>query len=290
MTKDYKGVVLLKHKKSKYDYLEGKTLNNIQVLSKNTDVNKNGCFFNVKCLKCGKIYLKTAYSLLEDMNYSCGCVCYGEDLTNKKYGSLTVIRYLKTTSHGEKMWECKCDCGEYSYNTSNQLTKGYVTRCKKCSYKITGQKNSKPPKFSERLRECYVNMKTRVTNAKQDIHNRYINRNISMCKEWLDDYYAFEKWALENGYQENLTIDRIDNNGNYCPENCRWVDRKVQANNRRTNVILEYNGEKNTMAYWSEKLNIPYWYLQMNHNNKTMEEMLYEYNNSPRHKGKSRQA
>ena len=211
-----------------------------------------------------------------------------QNFVGKRFGNVIVEDFEKINNHHEKSWKCKCDCGNYTYLTTNQLIKGYVTRCRKCGNKIAGQKNSKQPKFSKRLYECYTNMKTRVTNEKQDDYNRYVNRGISMCDEWFNDYYSFEKWALENGYKDNLTIDRIDNNGNYEPSNCRWVDRKTQANNRRTNVILEYDNKKYTMANWSKKLNIPYWYLQMNHNNKTMEEMLYEYNNSSRHKRKSR--
>ena len=167
-----------------------------------------------------------------------------------------------------------------------ELTKGYVFRCIKCGIKAIALKNTKYKIYSKRLHECYVNMKTRVTNKKQDSYNRYVNRNISMCDEWFNDYSAFQKWALENGYQENLTLDRIDNNGNYCPENCRWVDRVIQANNRRTNVILEMNGIKDTMANWSKKLNIPYYILQRKHKNNSLEEIVDEYNNNPRYKRK----
>lgn len=210
-----------------------------------------------------------------------------KNFVGKKFGNVVVEDFDKINNHGEKCWKCRCDCGNYTFLTTNQLVKGYTKRCRKCGFKITGEKNSKPPKFSKRLYGCYVNMKTRVTNKKQDDYNRYINRGISMCSEWLNDYYSFEKWALENGYDENLTLDRIDNNGNYEPSNCRWVDRKTQANNRRTNVILEYNGEKDTMANWSKKLKIPYYYFQKNHKTKNMEEMVNGYNYRSRYQRKN---
>lgn len=273
-------------KPSKYNF-EGQTFNNIQVLKRNTDIQRNGCYYYVKCLKCNKIYTKSAYALTTDLNYSCGCKRYSPDLTNQRFGNLTVKEFVKINTHTEKVWKCQCDCGNYTNLSSNQLTKGYITRCKYCSWKATADRNRKPPIFSKRLKECYVNMKTRVTNPKQDTHNRYINRNISMCKEWMDDYYAFEKWALENGYDETLTLDRINNDGNYEPSNCRWVDRTIQANNRRTNVILEFNGIKDTMMNWSKKLNIPYYYLQRYRSKMTLEEINERYNNNSRFKGKA---
>lgn len=200
-----------------------------------------------------------------------------KDITNQRFGSLIVLEFVKVNSHRERIWKCKCDCGNYTYNSTNQLTKGHIFRCIKCGRKSSGIKKSKPKKYSKRLYECYVNMKTRVTNSKQDSHNRYINRNISMCKEWMEDYYTFEKWALENGYDETLTLDRINNDGDYEPSNCRWVDRTIQANNRRTNVILELNGIKDTMANWSKKLNIPYFYIQRYKNKLSLEEIITRY-------------
>lgn len=271
-----------------YD-ITGKTFNNIQVLERDKSNTKHGTYYFCKCLLCGNVFSKDSYSIRHDTNYSCGCIKYSLDLTGKKFNHLKVIKFIKVTNHNEKLWECKCDCGNVCYHTSNQLTKGYSKQCKKCGYKITAIKNAKPKKFSKKLVECYVNMKTRTTNKKQDKYNRYINRNITMCDEWLNDYYAFEKWALENGYQENLTIDRIDNNKGYSPDNCRWVDRIVQANNRRTNVCLEYNGKIKTMAQWSRELNIPYWKMQRYNQKKySVEKMIYEHNNHSRYKGKDR--
>lgn len=104
-----------------------------------------------------------------------------------------------------------------------------------------------------------------------------------MCPEWESDYCAFQTWALENGYREDLTIDRIDNNGNYEPSNCRFVSRNEQANNRRTNIYLTYNGTTDTMANWCKKLNLPYYYVQYRVNKgKNLEDILNEFNNGTR--------
>lgn len=280
----FRGVILAK---SISNELTNKQFNNILVLERDLS-KKNTSYYFCKCLKCGKIISKSKHSIIHGTNYSCGCLGYlDSDLKGKTFGPVKVLDFYKITPHKEKMWKCQCECGNICYKTSNQLTKGYALHCLECGHKITSLKTSKPKKHSQKLYECWINMKTRVTNKKQDTHNRYINRNIKMCDEWLKDYYIFEKWALENGYKDNLTIDRIDNNGNYCPENCRWVDRTIQANNRRTNVRLEYNNETKTMMEWSRELNIPYYYLQKFHKQKSMEEMVNGYKINSRHKRKS---
>ena len=100
------------------------------------------------------------------------------------------------------------------------------------------------------LRRCYI---------KEDIaYPRYGGRGIKMCDEWKNSFIAFYKWSCDNGYSDNLSIDRIDNNGNYCPENCRWADNYTQANNKRNNRVFEYKGKCLTLSEWCKILNIPY--------------------------------
>lgn len=89
-----------------------------------------------------------------------------------------------------------------------------------------------------RLGSIYHNMKTRCTNPNYDKYKYYGGKGISICGEWMNSYDAFEQWAIDNGYADGLTLERIDVNGNYCPENCTWVTRKEQANNRTTNHFL----------------------------------------------------
>lgn len=103
-----------------------------------------------------------------------------------------------------------------------------------------------------RLKNIYDLMIYRCTSPKYDKRNYYSERGISVCDKWVNSYDAFEEWALKNGYEDKLTIDRIDVNGNYCPENCRWVTRKEQANNRTSNHFVTWNGETKTIAQWSE--------------------------------------
>ena len=107
-----------------------------------------------------------------------------------------------------------------------------------------------------RLFRIWVHMRGRCNNPTDKRYADYGGRGISITKEW-DEYIAFKKWALQNGYSNNLTIDRIDNNGNYCPDNCRWVTNKVQCNNRRSNRIITIDGITMNEREWAEYLQIP---------------------------------
>lgn len=120
-------------------------------------------------------------------------------------------------------------------------------------------------KSNERIFWIWRDIKLRCYNQNTNGYSRYGGRGITVCEEWLGEHGAenFINWALQNGYTDNLTIDRIDTNGNYEPSNCRWVTKKEQANNRRSNRILEYKGKKQTMKQWADELGINYSTLKM---------------------------
>lgn len=103
-----------------------------------------------------------------------------------------------------------------------------------------------------RLFRIWTSMKNRCHNVRAHAYSQYGGRGISVCEEWRNDVVAFKNWAMDNGYADHLTIDRIDVNDDYSPHNCRWVSYKTQQNNRRNNVIIEYNGETHTLAEWEE--------------------------------------
>ena len=110
----------------------------------------------------------------------------------------------------------------------------------------------------ERLYETWKNMKRRCYDPTNKRAKFYSEKGVRVCDEWLDDYSAFREWAMANGYNDNLTLDRIDNDGDYCPANCRWATAKIQANNQSRNRLLTYMGETLTMSEWADKLGITY--------------------------------
>ncbi len=109
----------------------------------------------------------------------------------------------------------------------------------------------------ERLKICWKNMRQRCNNPNFTYYRNYGGRGIRICDEW-SDYAAFEKWALANGYNDSLTLDRIDTNGNYEPSNCRWATMKTQANNKRNNRLITINGKTQTASQWADELGVNY--------------------------------
>lgn len=108
----------------------------------------------------------------------------------------------------------------------------------------------------ERLYAIWLRMRQRCNSPSDQKYSYYGGRGIRVCKEWNSDYSSFRSWALENGYSEGLTLDRIDNDGDYHPDNCRWATRKEQANNRRSNHVLTLNGETKTLSEWMDATGI----------------------------------
>jgi len=180
------------------------------------------------------------------------------DLENQKFGKLTVLKRVedKILPCGQKrtQWLCICECGKQVIISAENLKIGKTKSCG-CLRKETSKEiNLQHGLAKTRINNIYHNMKRRCKNK----NNKYYGeRGIAVCSEW-QNFESFYNWAINNGYQDNLTIDRIDNNGNYEPANCRWVTYVKQNNNRRSNHYIEYNGIKHSIAEWSKILNINY--------------------------------
>jgi hypothetical protein len=154
---------------------------------------------------------------------------------------------------------CRCDCGTEKTIAKNALTTGKVVSCgckrQECFNELNAKK--RVPQYYVNLLHIYNGMKARCYDPKSIRYNRYGGRGISICDEWLNDINVFRKWAIDNGYHPGLSIDRIDNDGNYCPENCRWVEPSEQLCNYSKNVYVEFNGKRQTLAQWSRELGMP---------------------------------
>jgi len=180
------------------------------------------------------------------------------DISNKKYGKLTAIKkafYKK----GKSYWVFRCDCGNEKIIIKDNVVKGQTKSCgclQKEIAKITQLKNRAIHKKSRtRLYNVYSAIKARCYNKNVNNYNRYGGRGITVCDEWKNNFMSFYNWAIKNGYKENekrglCTIDRIDNNGNYCPENCRFVNNTIQARNTRKNHNITINNETKTLTEW----------------------------------------
>lgn len=178
---------------------------------------------------------------------------------NDRFGNLVVVsiaeRKSKTDLH--KYYICKCDCGKEIIVRSTCLRLGQ--KCCGCENKKTFLKNiKKHGMYGTRIYRIWNGILSRTKYKSKKEKDCYWGRGIKVCEEWSNDFLSFYNWAMENGYNDNLTIDRIDVNGNYCPENCRWITKKEQANNRRTNKNLTINGETKTISQWSEYFNMSY--------------------------------
>ena len=175
------------------------------------------------------------------------------DLTNHRFGRLFVVK-----KHGHKgkavAWLCKCDCGEEVVVRGNDLRRGVTQSCGCLHNEVFAERSTRHGLHGTRLYNIWGLMVQRCYNKETPCYDDYGGRGIDICPEWRESFQAFYEWSMGNGYRENLTIDRIDNDKGYFPGNCRWVTRKAQANNTRRNHYITYNGETHTLAEWAEAL------------------------------------
>lgn len=189
------------------------------------------------------------------------------DMTGQKIGKLTVLKYLGTKGKGA-LWLCKCDCGNECKKYGGQLRKmlgvscGCDTRQKQIDIAHRTIAKTKHGDCFSRLYFVWLDMRARCNNPKDISYHNYGAKGVTVCNEWMHDYLNFKKWALKNGYNPDAkrgecTLDRIDNSKGYGPNNCRWVNARVQSNNRKNSYRIEYNGEIHTASEWSEITGIP---------------------------------
>ena len=184
-----------------------------------------------------------------------------KDLTGMTFGRLTVIKDTKKRKHGSIVWECECQCGNIVEATTDCLS-GSKTKSCGCLHKelrpqICKRTFTTHGQTKTKLYWVWQGIKRRCYSKKDKQYKDYGGRGISMTTEWKNDFCAFQKWAIQNGYKKGLTIERIDVNGNYEPNNCTWIPLRKQNMNRRTTHFLTYNEKTMSITEWANETGIP---------------------------------
>ena len=184
-----------------------------------------------------------------------------KDLTGERFSRLVVERRAENKG-SQTMWLCRCDCGRVTIVAAGHLKNGHTTSCGCFHNETVRRMMTTHGQTKTRLYKIWRSIIDRTTHPSHQKYKNYGGRGITFCDEWKD-FAVFREWAVDNGYADDLTIDRIDSNGNYEPSNCRWTTMKVQQNNRTNNHLITCNGETHTMKEWSEIRGIKYSTLSM---------------------------
>lgn len=197
-------------------------------------------------------------------------------VVGERHGRLQIVELIGRNKHGHMCVRCKCDCGNFTTKEATAVCNEVILSCG-CLQREASAKIFKTHGMTgTRIHNIWLSMISRCENEKNNRFYVYGGRGIKVCNEWRTDFQNFYDWAIANGYSDDLTIDRIDIDGNYCPENCRWATRKEQANNKSTNHLLEYKGKVKNIKEWSEYFgfNYKYFHEKLKKNNWSIQKVL----------------
>ena len=178
-----------------------------------------------------------------------------------RFGRLTIIKrtenYVSPKGVKASSWLCQCACGQYCIVVGSKLRSGHTQSCGCMQRDRACECSTKYEHTDHPLYGVWRHIIERCENPRGNSYKNYGGRGIAICTEWRSDFEAFYNWAISSGYTPGLSIDRIDVNGPYSPENCRFATRIQQGRNKRTNRLLEYRGEIKTLSEWAEIMGIP---------------------------------
>lgn len=177
-----------------------------------------------------------------------------KNIVGATFDNWYVLNIYQKGTNIQTKYLCKCTiCNSNKVVARTSLVKGVSTKCRSCS-----ASRSKRKWKTEKLRTIYKGIKQRCYDKKSSSYERYGKKGITICDEWLSDPLSFEKWALNNGYMDGLSIDRIDCNLGYSPSNCRWADITTQNNNRKNVHLITINNKTKSIAQWCKVFNVSY--------------------------------
>lgn len=215
----------------------------------------SGYYWNCLC-DCGTVKKIKSNHLKSGASKSCGCQLT-KDLVGQRFGRLLVVDKNKRIGN-HQYWHCVCNCGSTKNIRGDVLINGSTQSCGCYAKEVLLKKVTTHGLSKTSIYRVHSNMIERCYCPENNHFHSYGGRGISVCKEW-EDVMVFWSWAIDSGYKEGLTLDRINVNGNYEPSNCRWATPKEQSNNTRRNIFKEHNGETKTMKQWSEHCGIDYY-------------------------------
>lgn len=243
--------------------------------------------------KCGNFVFVSSQKLRSLHTTSCGCKkkhnkgARFNDLTDRKFGRLKVIKFLEPEEreNKRKCWLCECKCGSIKSYDASKLLGGTTLSCGCGKSERIGNLNRKYRVSNKRLYSVYKAMMDRCFDKDNEEYKNYGGRGITVCDEWKENFDNFAEWAFKNAFDANAkrgecTIDRIDNDKGYSPDNCRWITELEQQNNRRYHRYAVYQEDRYTLSQLSRKLNIPYMFIWHRYVEKgmTIQEIIDIYN------------
>lgn len=178
------------------------------------------------------------------------------DISGQKFGRLTAIRFIKINSHRDAVWLFRCDCGKECETVAFHVKDGHTRSCGCLKLEMAIVANTKHGLHGTRLYRIWCDMNRRCFNSKRKDWVNYGGRGITVCAEWQNDFQPFCDWAIANGYNDNLSIDRKNNNKGYYPDNCQWATKKHQNNNTRANREITAFGKTKNLQQWADELGV----------------------------------
>lgn len=179
------------------------------------------------------------------------------DMTGQRVGRLLIVSRAENTKQNKAQWLCRCDCGNEVIVSRRSLKDASTTSCGCYQREAAAAKHRTHGMKKTRLYRIWSGMKDRCFNSRGKYFDRYGKVGRTMCDEWANSFEAFYEWAMSNGYSDELTIDRINNDDGYSPNNCRWATWEQQENNRNDNIRIEYAGETHGVREWSRITGMP---------------------------------